>query len=224
MDSKQKYLATQIKNQKQTVLNEKTDISLTATLSSESCQVIFSECREFRDRIYTPVKTVFTFIKQVLSPDKSLKKAVAGVVAEQISAGNKKISSNTGPYSKSRKRLPENAVKELVKEIGQSPAKKAPTGWKPYGRELKAFDGTTAKMSDTKENQKAFPQHKNQKKGAGFPLARIVAVMSLTIGTVLDYAVDAYKGKGTGESSLLRSIFDCIEKNDIVLGDRYFPN
>ena len=224
MDFKQQYQTTQIKNHKESFVNGKTDISLTAILSSTSSQRILSGCRPFRNRIYTPVKTVFTFIKQVLSPDKSLKKAVAGVVVEQISAGKNKVSENTGPYSKARKRLPENTVKELVKEVGKSPAKNAPKGWKPYGRELKSFDGTTVKMADTKMNQKSFPQHKNQKKGAGFPLARLVAVMSLTVGTVLNYAVDAYKGKGTGESSLLRSIFDSIEKDDIVLGDRYFPN
>jgi hypothetical protein len=224
MDFKQQSQAMQLRNHKQLLRNGKTDISLTAILGSEPSQRIFSECRPFRDRIYTPVKTVFTFIKQVLSPDKSLKKAVAGVVVEQVSLGKKKVSGNTGPYSKARKRLPENAVKELVKEVGKSPTKNAPKEWKPYGRELKSFDGTTVKMADTKANQKTFPQHKNQKKGAGFPLARLVAVMSLTVGTVLNYAVDAYKGKGTGESSLLRSIFDSIEKDDIVLGDRYFPN
>jgi len=224
MDFSKKYRVSQFKNYKKSLVDGKVNISLTAILNSEHCQCILSECREFRDRIYTPVKTVFTFIKQVLNPDKSLKKAVAGVIVEQISAGKKKVSENTGPYSKARKRLPENAVKELVKEVGKSPTKKALKEWKPYGRELKSFDGTNVKMADTKANQKAFPQHKNQKKGAGFPLARIVAVMSLTIGTVVDYAVDAYKGKGTGESSLLRSIFDCIEKDDIVLGDRYFPN
>jgi hypothetical protein len=32
------------------------------------------------------------------------------------------------------------------------------------------------------------------------------------------------KAKGTGEHSLLRSLFDCIEKGDIALGDRYFPS
>ena len=224
MDFKQQHRTTQIKNHKKSILNGKTDISLTAILSSEPCQRILSECREFRHRVYPPVKTVFTFIKQVLNPDKSCKKAVAGVVVEKISTGKKKVSENTGPYSKARKRLPEKAVKELVQEIGKSPIKKAPTGWKPYGRELKSFDGTTVKMSDTKDNQKYFPQHKNQKKGAGFPIVRVVAVMSLTIGTVIDYAVDAYKGKGTGESTLLRRIFDCIEKDDIALGDRYFPN
>ena len=40
----------------------------------------------------------------------------------------------------------------------------------------------------------------------------------------LDYAVGPFKGKGTGESSLLRSIFDCIEQDDILLGDRYYPS
>lgn len=79
-------------------------------------------------------------------------------------------------------------------------------------------------MPDTKENQEIFPQQKGQKKGIGFPIVRLVVVMSLTVGTVLDYAVGAFKGKGTGESSLLRSIFDCIEQDDILLGDRYYPS
>lgn len=223
MDFNKKSTLAQIKKHKQSLIG-KTDVSLTNILSSERCQRILSECCEFRDRVYTPIKTIFIFIKQVLNPDKSCKKAVAGVAVERLSTGKTKVSSNTGPYCKARQRLPDETVHELVKEVGKSPSKNAPLNWKPYGRELKVFDGSTGKMPDTKENQKAFPQHKNQKKGAGFPIARFVAVMSLTTGTVIDYAVDAYKGKGTGESSLLRRIFDCIEEGDIALGDRYFPN
>ncbi len=79
-------------------------------------------------------------------------------------------------------------------------------------------------MPDTKENQEIYPQQKGQKKGVGFPIARIVVGMSLSIGTVLDYAIGPFKGKGTGESSLLRSIFNCVEKDDILLGDRYYPS
>ncbi|OGT44026.1 MAG: hypothetical protein A3F13_06790 [Gammaproteobacteria bacterium RIFCSPHIGHO2_12_FULL_40_19] len=224
MDSKLKHKTAQIEKHKQSLLNGKTDISLTNILNSECCQRILSECREFRDRVYTPIKTVFVFIKQVLNPDKSCKKAVAGIIVEQLSAGEKPVSANTGPYCKARRRLPEKTVHELVKEIGSAPLKNVPQKWKPFGRNLKVFDGSTGKMADTKANQKAFPQHKNQKKGAGFPIARFVVVMSITVGTVIDYAVGAYKGKGTGESSLLRNILTCIEKDDIVLGDRYFPN
>ena len=79
-------------------------------------------------------------------------------------------------------------------------------------------------MADTQANQAVYPQHGNQKKGCGFPMLRLLAVMSLSMGTVVDYAVGAYKGKGTGEQSLLREIFNCIKYDDIVLGDRYFPS
>jgi hypothetical protein len=224
MDSNKKRTLVQIEKHKQSLLNSQADISLTKILSSERCQRILSECREFRDRVYTPIKTAFLFIKQVLSPDKSCKKAVAGVIVEQLNASKKPVSSNTGPYCKARQRLPEETVHELVKEIGNAPIKNAPSKWKPFGRDLKVFDGSTGKMADTKANQKVFPQHKNQKKGAGFPIARFVVVMSLTVGTVIDYAIGAYKGKNTGESSLLRNILTCIKKDDIALGDRYFPN
>jgi hypothetical protein len=47
--------------------------------------------------------------------------------------------------------------------------------------------------------------------------------MSLSIGVVLKYAMGPYQGKGTGEHSLFRKIFDCIKSNDVVLGDAYFP-
>src|SRR5690606_32435007 len=137
--------------------------------------------------------------KQVLNPDKSCKRAVAGIIVERLSTGKKTVSSNTGPYCKARQRLPEAAVHELVKEVGSTPTKNVPSKWKPFGRNLKVFDGSTVKMADTKENQEAFPQHTNQKKGAGFPIARFVVVMSLTVGTESDYAVGAYQGKGTGE-------------------------
>lgn len=224
MDYNNKRKLAQIKNQKNVLVSSEGDISLTNILNSETCQTIISESREFRDRIYPPQKTIFTFVKQVLNPDKSSKNAVAGVVLEKLIEDNKVVSSNTGPYSKARQRLPEDTVHELVKEVGTAASEKALMSWKPYGRELKAFDGTTILMPDTEENQAAYPQHGNQKKGAGFPILRLMAIMSLTIGTVIDYSMDAHKGKGTGEQSLLRKIFGSIEKEDIVLGDSYFPS
>lgn len=39
-------------------------------------------------------------MKQVISSDKSCKNAVAGVIVEQLNAGEKPVSSNTGPYCK----------------------------------------------------------------------------------------------------------------------------
>jgi len=224
MNSNQNRAMAQIVGYQKNILKGKSEVSLTDILNSEPCQKILNECREFRDRVYTPMKTIFLFVKQVLNPDKSCKKAVAGAVIDQISAGLPFNSNNTGPYCKARKRLPESAVKSLVKTTGKMAMKQAQSDWKIYGRQAKIVDGTMSLMPDTEENQKQFPQHGNQKKGLGFPLARLVVVMSLTVGTILDYAIGANKGKGTGEHSLLRNILDCIEVEDIVLGDCYYPS
>src|SRR5471030_680220 len=124
MDVKQKLQLAQIKKHKKS-LSHKNMIFLNEIVGSEKFQQLISECREFRDRIYTPLKTLFIFIKQVLNADKSCKNAVAGFVAEQLITEGKVVSTNTGPYSDARQRLPEPLVSELVKETGKSSAKKA---------------------------------------------------------------------------------------------------
>jgi len=62
MHDSQKIKVAQINNQKNSLLDRSGEISLTATLNSEPCQRIFSQC-VFHDRIYTPVKTALMFIK-----------------------------------------------------------------------------------------------------------------------------------------------------------------
>jgi hypothetical protein len=85
-------------------------------------------------------------------------------------------------------------------------------------------DGTTVSMPDTEENQKEFPQPRSQRKGLGFPIARLVAVISLATGVVRDLAAGPYVGKETGETALFRALWDRLEQGEIVLGDRYFAS
>ena len=120
--------------------------------------------------------------------------------------------------------MPVETLHELVRETGHSAAEAVPSAWNWNGRPVKIVDGTTITMSDTKGNQKEFPQHGNQKQGAGSPIMRLVAVMSLGVGTVLDYALAPYKGKGTGEHALFREIIGCIKPDDVLLGDCYYPS
>lgn len=224
MNSKHKHLISQIKKQKKLLLtNDKTGV-LSELLNSEECQRIIENCREFRDRVYNPLRTLCAFIKQILHSDKSCKNAVSGVLVDCVVNNEEKPSENTSSYCKARARFPEEAIAALVTEVGGSAVKNAKHGWKWNGREVKLVDGTTLLMPDTKANQAAFPQHKNQKKGVGFPILRLVVIMSLTVGTIMGYAASAFKGKGTGEQSLLRSIFaSCINELDVLLGDRYYP-
>jgi hypothetical protein len=83
-------------------------------------------------------------------------------------------------------------------------------------------DGTTVSMPDTPANQQQFPQPDSQKPGLGFPLARLVVVFSLAVGTVLDAALGRYQGKQTGETSLWHTLAQTVEPDDLLLADRYY--
>ena len=90
------------------------------------------------------------------------------------------------------------------------------------GEGFRAVDGSTITMPDTPENQAAYPQQKTQKPGCGFPIARILVIFSLSLGTVLEAAIGKYHGKQTGENSLFRTLYDVLGEGDIILADRYF--
>ena len=92
------------------------------------------------------------------------------------------------------------------------------------GRPIKIADGTTVSMPDTPANQKAYPQQSAQKKGLGFPILRLVGLISLSCGAVLDVAMGPYRGKRTGETALLRQLLDRLEAGDILLADAIFSN
>jgi hypothetical protein len=82
------------------------------------------------------------------------------------------------------------------------------------------FDGTTVTMPDTPANQAAYPQVYNQGPGVGFPIARLGAVFSLACGAVVNLGFSRYAGKGQGEVSLLRRLWDVLAPGDVLLGDR----
>lgn len=93
--------------------------------------------------------------------------------------------------------------------------------WRWRGRPVKLIDGTTVSMPDTEENQLRYPQHEAQKPGLGFPMARLVALISLECGAVLDWAMGPCKGKRTGEDALFRQLYRSLRRGDIVLVDCY---
>jgi hypothetical protein len=96
--------------------------------------------------------------------------------------------------------------------------------WLWHNRSLKIVDGSTAIMPDTPENQAEYPQSSGQKPGLGFPILRFVVILSLAVGTVLECAMSACKGKGTGELTLFRQLCESLNSGDILLGDRLFDS
>jgi putative transposase len=172
--------------------------------------------------LYTPAVTVWVFLSQCLSPDHSCRDAVSRFAAWLVAQGCRACSTETGAYCTARDQLPEEACHRLVCRTGKDVEDAAPPDWHWKGRRVRAVDGSTITMPDTAENKKEYPQLKSQRPGCGFPIARIVVIFSLAVGTVLEAAIGPYQGKQTGENSMFRVIHDALAKGDVVLADRYF--
>jgi IS4 transposase len=172
------------------------------------------------DRVYSPLVTLWVFLGQVLSADHSCRAAVARLIAYRAAQGQHPCSSETGAYCQARKRLPETFFSEVARQTGRALEDKVKPQWRWKGRRVYMFDGTVVSMPDTPENQAAYPQPDTQHPGLGFPLARIAVVFSLACGAVLDLGFARYAGKGQGELSLLRGLWNLFLPGDVLLTDR----
>ncbi|MBI4740193.1 MAG: IS4 family transposase [Betaproteobacteria bacterium] len=192
--------------------------------ATELQEMVGEEVGSFRERIYPPLTTLGLFIGQALSPDGACQDAVARRLGERTSQGQAACSLNSEPYCKARKRLPLELIRRLALNVGKKLEQDSSPDWKWRGRSIKLMDGTTISMPDTENNQAAYPQSGVQQAGLGFPLAMLVAVISLSAGAVLDWASGLCRGKHTGEQALFRQLMPQLDFGDIILADRYHCN
>jgi hypothetical protein len=176
------------------------------------------------DRIFAPLVTLWVFVGQVLDPDHSCRAAVARLNAHRAATGRRPCSARTGAYCRARQRLPEGFFSAAACAVGRRLDARADPGWRWQGRRVYLFDGTTVGMPDTPANQAAYPQVYNQKPGQGFPIARLGALISLACGAVVNLGFSRYAGKGQGEVSLLRRMWDVLAPGDVLLADRLTAN
>jgi hypothetical protein len=176
----------------------------------------------FRQRLFTPAVTLWTFLSQVLDHDHSCRQAGDRLPAFRSARGLRPCSPDTGAYCKARARLPEELLRELTRSTGRGVAEQAPAPWLGKGRPVKVPDGTGLSTPDTPANQKAYPKSKKLRAGVGLPLLRSVVVFSLSVGTVLQAALGPRSGKGNGEQSLFRSLWQHLQPGDGVLADRRY--
>lgn len=204
-------------------LKSTNDLPFSEILSPETiCEYL--QNIEFRNRIYTPEITLWALLSQVLNADQSLQAAVLRVISFFADKKLDTPSVNTSAYSQARARLSEELLSNLVRDSAQRLENIIPSRWFWQGKSIKLIDGTHITMADTDENQKVYPQNPAQKSGVGFPIMRIVAVISYATGAILDIAMGPYSGKSTGEHALLRQIMHTFKVGDVVVGDRYYAS
>jgi hypothetical protein len=175
-----------------------------------------------RERLFPPTETLSMFLAQALSADRSCQRAVNEGAIKRLIAGLTPCSTHTGAYCRARQRVPTSMVSTLVNHSGQWLTAHAPAAWHWRGRPVRLVDGATVIMPDTDANQATFPQPGSQKPGLGFPQCRIVGLICLGSGAVLNAAIGACRGKGSDEQSLLRRQIDTLVRGDVLVGDAFF--
>jgi hypothetical protein len=173
----------------------------------------------WRERIFSPLVTLWTFLSQVLDADSSCRQAVVKTLAYLGFTRGLSASHDPSAYCRARKRLPEGLLPSLTHLVAGKLEAKAGEKDLWRGHRLRVVDGSSVTMWDTPENQKVYPQVGGQKRGCGFPTARITGIFSLITGSLMDLAIGPLS---IGETVLFHRIRDCLKSGDILLGDRYY--
>lgn len=178
-------------------------------------QILTEEGISYRNRLYPPFITLWTWLYQVLDKDKSCKNAVSRIVS--CLSVHTPPSTNTGSYCKARDRIKEILILRLLHHTGKRLHQQDQLLW--HGRRVCVVDGSTVTAADTQENQAQYPQPKSQADGCGFPMIRIVAVFCLFTGALLEATISPLC---IHEINLFRSMYQYLQTGDIVLGDRLY--
>lgn len=194
---------------------------LRAFLSAEDIRnAAVADQYRWRERIWTPMQTLWTFLVQVLHPDCSCRAAVAQVLAEQAALGESlQVSADPTAYCQARRRLPLELFKTAFHTIDESLRAKVGTDYLWYGRRVWVVDGSSCSMPDTPELQEVFGQPDGPRPGCGFPVARLVSLFCWATGTIADVVIAAYR---SSELVLWRQLWGHLQWRDIVLADRFY--
>ncbi len=184
------------------------------------CEAAAAADYQWRERVWTPVQTIWTFLLQVLHPGWVCREAVAQTLAQQVATGAlEQVSPDPSAYCQARKRLPLSLFRYGLRKVGGTLEAKMGDAQRWCGRRVWVVDGSHCSMPDTPELQEAFGQPPGQKPGCGFPVAKVVAMFCWASGAVLDAAVGAYR---SNELGLWRQLWDQLKDRDVVLGDRFY--
>ena len=195
-------------------------------LNAEAIERAFTENDRLfaQEKVFSTQIVLWAFLAQVLRGGKgaACAAAVADIATYLQQTGGRVPSGDTGDYCRARSKLDLAALHRLTSQAAQQLEEGADPSWLWHGLHAKLIDGFTFTMPDTPENQEEFPQQKNQRPGAGFPIARACAVLSLGTAAIHDLNIGPYQGKETGESALLREILDGLKGGEVAVFDRYF--
>jgi Transposase DDE domain len=163
----------------------------------------------------------WTFLWQVAQAGASCREAIRQAQALCKNAHRPLPPDEDSPYCQARGGLPLERLQQihdgLCAEAQEALAAK--DLW--CGHHVLVADGSCVTAPDTPANQKAFPQQSVQKPGCGFPIIRLVALLSLATGMLTAWATGTWSHHEIG---LLQTLWEHLRPGDVLLADRGFCN
>lgn len=167
-----------------------------------------------------PLRLVFwTFCWQVAQAGASCREAIRQAQALCLAQGQPVPPDEASPYCQARGALPLERLEQIHRGVVGEAERALGQGDLWQGRRVLVVDGTTDTAPDTPANQKRFPQQSVQAPGCGFPILRMVALMSLATGMIVQWSVGPWR---SSELGLLQNLWDVFKVGDVLLGDRLF--
>jgi hypothetical protein len=172
-----------------------------------------------RDRHWNLRLVFWTFLWQVAQAGSSCREAIRQAQALCRNAGRRPPPDPDSPYCQARGALPLDRLQEIHDGLCREANAALATRDLWCGHRVFVADGSTLTAPDTAANQKAFPQMSAQKPGCGFPIIRLVVLLSLATGMLSAWAWGDYSQH---EIVLLQTLWDCLQARQVLLADRGF--
>ncbi len=173
--------------------------------------------------ILTPVVLVWLCfalaLRRNLNYDKTLNWLVAGMRWKDLDFHGKFV--KAGTISHARSKMGIDVFRTIFYRFASTFKDIEPPDF--HGMRTAMFDGTSLTMPDTESNWQKFGKHNSGRGYGAFPQMRLVALMGLTARRIIDIAYAPYKGKKTGERTLMFQILKrCSIESALLLFDAGF--
>ena len=169
-------------------------------------------CREighrWRSGPLDPFNTLHLFMLQVLNYNTAMTH-LPHLSGERFTAS---------AYCQARQRLPLALLEQLVNTFAQE-TDRSNTDYRWHGHRVYLADGSSFSMPDTPELQAAFGQPSGQRKGCGFPVAHLLALMNADTGLLRDVIVSPWR---THDIAHAGELHPSMSAGDILVADRAF--
>ena len=172
-----------------------------------------------RQRDYSIAVTFWAFLIQVITPHCACREIVRKVQGWYAAREMALPGASTSAYCQARQRLSLEKLRDMHHYTASEVERHVSSNELWLGRTVKVIDGTGVSMPDTPENQKVWPQPSGQKKGCGFPVAKLVGCFSLASGTLIDWVEGNLH---QNEQRLCKELYHLFERDDVLLADQGF--